>query len=568
MATKEYKTTVVVPDTPAVIDKQQIYVYVPTGSTEIAGSFKVDGRQFKVVDGVLVADMSKLLVLDTPSTEVIEDGGDTSAELQFVEQDSSLQRVMKLILKNIKGEVGDKGDKGDTGLAALEYIGDWLLVSTSTLEQELSLAIELFNRTPLVGEVFNALYIDNTITNIGEFKVIAVAESLVRVRLIKYSVISGKDGIDGKDGLMYRQLTVLSPIVDHIYSMSSFNRKPVVDEQFFVTFQNKDDDYKIYLGWFVVTNVHDTGADCKLISYNTLSGENGEDGADGAKGEKGDKGDTGTSISSIDTTAVDGGTKITIGLTDGTSTSFVVPNTIDTSFKVVDYLPASDISLTTIYLLATSSSKENNVYDEYMYINGKWEQIGSTSVDLTDYATKKFVSDSIADSMPVAVTINQPNTAVSGTLTEGQLATLQASDKNYLVFDNEIFRLMDKNHDSGYLTYGHLGADTAQMQYAKTITVTVSTRGWALLKNAIEGLGESDVNELISDYVEPKINETNAKFTTYDSQIEDTGVRIDEIESRLESDYDTSADVDRKIAESGEKITGVILTLEDYVDPI
>lgn len=32
-----------------------------------------------------------------------------------------------------------------------------------------------------------------------------------------------------------------------------------------------------------------------------------------------------------------------------------------------------------------------DIYEEYMAINGAWEVIGNTKVDLTDYATKEFV---------------------------------------------------------------------------------------------------------------------------------------------------------------------------------
>lgn len=57
---------------------------------------------------------------------------------------------------------------------------------------------------------------------------------------------------------------------------------------------------------------------------------------------------------------------------------------------VVESLPTSDISLTTVYLL-----KENedggNLYTEYIYANGSWEILGSQKIDLTGYATEKWV---------------------------------------------------------------------------------------------------------------------------------------------------------------------------------
>lgn len=51
--------------------------------------------------------------------------------------------------------------------------------------------------------------------------------------------------------------------------------------------------------------------------------------------------------------------------------------------KIVDSLPVNDISENTIYLIADSGA-----YDQYMYISKSWIKIGTTNIDLSDYATK------------------------------------------------------------------------------------------------------------------------------------------------------------------------------------
>lgn len=51
--------------------------------------------------------------------------------------------------------------------------------------------------------------------------------------------------------------------------------------------------------------------------------------------------------------------------------------------KIVDSLPINDISENTIYLIADSGA-----YDQYMYISKSWIKIGTTNIDLSDYATK------------------------------------------------------------------------------------------------------------------------------------------------------------------------------------
>ena len=57
------------------------------------------------------------------------------------------------------------------------------------------------------------------------------------------------------------------------------------------------------------------------------------------------------------------------------------------SFKkeIVDTLPTENIDENTIYLVSKASGIGNDYYDEYLYINGIWELIGTTKVDLTEY---------------------------------------------------------------------------------------------------------------------------------------------------------------------------------------
>lgn len=55
------------------------------------------------------------------------------------------------------------------------------------------------------------------------------------------------------------------------------------------------------------------------------------------------------------------------------------------SVEIVESLPTTDISTATIYLINVSGT---NNYNQWMYINNTWSNIGSTSVDLTNYYTK------------------------------------------------------------------------------------------------------------------------------------------------------------------------------------
>lgn len=56
--------------------------------------------------------------------------------------------------------------------------------------------------------------------------------------------------------------------------------------------------------------------------------------------------------------------------------------------KKVEALPsAAEADVNTIYMVSkTDSTGENDIYDEYMFIDGKAELMGNSKVDLTDYA--------------------------------------------------------------------------------------------------------------------------------------------------------------------------------------
>ena len=56
---------------------------------------------------------------------------------------------------------------------------------------------------------------------------------------------------------------------------------------------------------------------------------------------------------------------------------------------VVEALPSSNIDANTIYLVPSKSQGADNYYDEYMYINGKWELIGNSKTDMTGFVKKQ-----------------------------------------------------------------------------------------------------------------------------------------------------------------------------------
>lgn len=72
--------------------------------------------------------------------------------------------------------------------------------------------------------------------------------------------------------------------------------------------------------------------------------------------------------------------------------------------KVVEALPTEEegINSRTLYLVKDKED-EGNLYTEYLYIDGKWENLGKHTVDLTDYYTKGQVDDFLAGKVDVVV---------------------------------------------------------------------------------------------------------------------------------------------------------------------
>lgn len=76
--------------------------------------------------------------------------------------------------------------------------------------------------------------------------------------------------------------------------------------------------------------------------------------------------------------------------------------------QVVAELPTQDISTTTVYLVLQEEGEQSgqDIYNEYIYVNNKWELIGNTDVDLSAYATTEAMNAAI-------------QTAVAGMATQG-----------------------------------------------------------------------------------------------------------------------------------------------------
>lgn len=85
------------------------------------------------------------------------------------------------------------------------------------------------------------------------------------------------------------------------------------------------------------------------------------------------------------------------------------------------------------YFLPKKVSKPKDGYDEYIYTNNNWEQIGSTDIDLSNYVTLSDLSTALKDKEDTANKISAitAENKSSSTLFPTVGATTQFIENNY-----------------------------------------------------------------------------------------------------------------------------------------
>lgn len=100
---------------------------------------------------------------------------------------------------------------------------------------------------------------------------------------------------------------------------------------------------------------------------------------------------------------------------------------------IVEQLPeVEEADENTIYMVGTGAGSEDSAYEEYMLINGAFERIGTSDVDLTNYATKEYADQAEADAISTAANdaTSKASTAESNakTYADGLIDALDKTD--------------------------------------------------------------------------------------------------------------------------------------------
>lgn len=147
----------------------------------------------------------------------------------------------------------------------------------------------------------------------------------------------------------------------------------------------------------------------------------------------------------------------------------IISSTIDTTlYKVVSELPTTDIQENKIYLIHTTSSINNNVYTEYIYVDGKWEILGDFNydeqIDLTTFLTKVEAADTYQPKGNYALKSEIPN--ISGkadkTYVDSQISTV----------NNEVAKKANKADLATVATSGSYNDLTNKLKAGSGLTIT------------------------------------------------------------------------------------------------
>ena len=115
--------------------------------------------------------------------------------------------------------------------------------------------------------------------------------------------------------------------------------------------------------------------------------------------------------------------------------------------SVLDELPDTGVDHI-LYLIPSKSELEENVRDEYLWVDEKWEMIGSTAIDLDNYYTKDEVDASIQNisinALNDSLIVNNSSISFSSDTSYIYLST---SD-NKLLLNSSIITLADASNDS------------------------------------------------------------------------------------------------------------------------
>lgn len=281
-----------------------------------------------------------------------------------------------------------------------------------------------------------------------------------------------------------------------------------------------------------IISITDNTAKVSWMGY--VTGEQGTQGEQGIQGEQGEKGDTGVGIASVTQKVVDGGTQITITLTNGTNTSFIVSNGDVSNVQSLEF-PYGDPIVT----YDTTDGLHIHA-DLRVVVNGVTNDI-PLDLEIPQVADDGLTQDATADGKKAVIKTDETvvrtnkanqiingnvtiggNVTVNGKITSVSSNTLKVKDKLIVVADGNTVTLTSP---AGLLAPKYDGTNNGALVFDGTGTAYVGDV--VLTPDGDIDVAKSDLQPLATRGT--LVNGNIVKWNGEKLRLEDTGIAAGDV---------------------------------------
>ena len=119
------------------------------------------------------------------------------------------------------------------------------------------------------------------------------------------------------------------------------------------------------------------------------------------------------------------------------------------SIEIVNSLPATGDA--GVFYFVPNSGEQNNIYDEYLYVNNAWEKLGTTEIDLSNYLQKTDIAAWAKAPNKPTYTAQEVGALPDTTVIPTKTSDL-TNDSGFITSASLPTKVSDLTNDSGYIT--------------------------------------------------------------------------------------------------------------------
>lgn len=213
-------------------------------------------------------------------------------------------------------------------------------------------------------------------------------------------------------------------------------------------------------------------------------------------------------------------------------------------FIVVTELPTENVDESAIYMKPSADAQEKNIYEEYIYVNGTWESLGTgiVDVDLTNYSTKeevKVITGELKNLLTenksnLVNAINEVASSGGGTVGNGKIAVYKTSF-NYLT------NYYNYSSSPTNKELGNLLVELTENATQPAILMLVNKMDWGIFEVHKGGTSNNDDKYALKGmrcYFQSSLNYSTFSFMTLDLHVNPTTNTITKYSSANNVDLD------------------------------